>query len=478
MEGRIFYHAPGARTGDVIPKYIDGKYQLFYLKNWKNPKDPQAVPGWHRMESEDLLHMSGEVPIHVKGGTGDLIFWQGQWHLFACIFPEGRQLVTHYVSRDGSLDNWEYIQEDTFGPDGVIYHPSDWRDPRIVYRQELGEFWMFLAARAMDNHSQTGCVGLCVSKDLKKWEYRPPVYYPGRFNGALECPDVFRMGDWYYLIFSSYTTLFGNYYVKCRAGEKNWQIPKNHRLDGRAFYAAKSAGNERERFLFGWNPTKEENIFGFWPDKLKAQDYRTWDWGGSMVIHRLSQQPDGDLRLSLPEEKKNLFDLPVKNELRILTPGWEMEENKYKATGSASQQMLLMQNLPESCYVVTEIIIGDARQAGVILQADESLGEGYYVYLEPERGRLVFRSWLRMKEEGGKTFPYDVELEAPVRASADHRYLLEILTEGSAATAYVNGEAALSFRMYDLAGRGLGLFSFGRAEFENTQMRIRSERNV
>ena len=70
MEGRIFYHAPGARTGDVIPKYIDGKYQLFYLKNWKNPKDPQAVPGWHRMESEDLLHMSGEVPIHVKGGTG------------------------------------------------------------------------------------------------------------------------------------------------------------------------------------------------------------------------------------------------------------------------------------------------------------------------------------------------------------------------------------------------------------------------
>ena len=50
-----------------------------------------------------------------------------------------------------------------------------------------------------------------------------------------------------------------------------------------------------------------------------------------------------------------------------------MEENKYKATGSASQQMLLMQNLPESCYVVTEIIIGDARQAGVILQADEGL---------------------------------------------------------------------------------------------------------
>lgn len=37
---------------------------------------------------------------------------------------------------------------------------------------------------------------------------------------------------------------------------------------------------------------------------------------------------------------------------------------------------------------------------------------------------------------------------------------LEIMVEGSAATAYVNGETALSFRMYDYSGRNLGLFSF------------------
>ena len=80
------------------------------------------------------------------------------------------------------------------------------------------------------------------------------------------------MGDWEYLIFSSYTTLFGNYYVKRPIGEALWQIPHNHRLDSRAFYAAKTAGHDRERYLFGWNPTKEENIFGFWPDKLKAQE--------------------------------------------------------------------------------------------------------------------------------------------------------------------------------------------------------------
>lgn len=475
MSEQIFYHAPGARTGDVIPKFIDGRYQLFYLKNWKKPEAPGSVHGWHRMESADLHHMSEETPVHVQGGTGDLVYWKGQWHLFSCIFPEGKQLVTHHISRDGSLDNWEYLKEDTFGPDGVIYQLSDWRDPRIVYRQELGEFWMFLAARAVDGHSQTGCVGLCVSKDLQKWEYRPPVYYPERFNGALECPDVFRMGDWYYLIFSSYTNLFGTYYVKRRAGEESWRIPSNHRLDGRAFYAAKTAGNGEERYLFGWNPTKEENIFGFWPDGLKAKDYRTWDWGGAMVIHRLSQQMDGDLGLSMPERKKRIFDSRIFGEILLSTKGWELEENKYKAVRSASQQMLLMQSLPEVCCIQAEIEIKDACQAGVILQADETLKEGYYLYLEPDRRRLVFRSWLRMSEEGGKTFPYDVELETPIRLTENGRYRLEILVEGSAATAYVNEEAALSFRMYDYQKRNLGLFSFGRADFENITINKRGD---
>ena len=34
MEPKLFYQQPAARVGDVIPQYIDGKYQLFYLKNW------------------------------------------------------------------------------------------------------------------------------------------------------------------------------------------------------------------------------------------------------------------------------------------------------------------------------------------------------------------------------------------------------------------------------------------------------------
>lgn len=469
----VFYQAPHARTGDVIPKYIDGKYQLFYLKNWTDRTAPDFVPGWHRMESDDLVHMSAETPIHVRGGTGDLIFHEGKWHLFACIFPDGKQFITHYISPDGSLDHWEYQEEDTFGPDGVIYHKSDWRDPRIEYCPETKEFRMILAARVNDPHSQTGCVGLCVSKDLKHWEYRQPEYYPRRFNGACECPDIFTMGGWEYLVFSSYTTLFGNYYVKRPLGSKHWQLPANHRLDSRGFYAAKTAGYGDERYLFGWLPTKEENIFGFWPDKFPGKDYRTWDWGGGMVVHQMRQLSGGDLALCLPESKRALFDKPVKNEYRAITPDWVATSEGLLADSPAAQSLALMQALPDTCHIQADIHAIDAEQAGIILRVREDMGKGYYLYLEPRQGRLVYRSWLRMYEDGGKTFPYDVEQEVPIRRTANGRYRLEVIIEGTAATAYVNGEAALSFRMYDLEGGNLGLFSLGRAVFTDISMHTR-----
>jgi beta-fructofuranosidase len=419
------------------------------------------------MQSDDLLHMSTETPIHVVGGTGDLVFHEGKWHLFACIFPDGKQFVTHYISPDGSLDHWEYQQEDTFGPDGIIYHKSDWRDPRIEYDAARGEFRMLLAARVNDDHSQTGCVGLCVSKDLKTWEYRQPEYYPRRFNGACECPDIFTMGNWEYLVFSSYTTLFGNYYVKRKVGTTQWQLPRNHRLDSRGFYAAKTAGFDKERYLFGWLPTKDDNIFGFWPDKFPGQDYRTWDWGGSLVIHQMQQLPDGDLGLCMPESRRSHFAVPVKNQVLKLTPGWQQTEEGLQAVSDSSQAMALFQELPENFCLRVNIRMESARQCGLILNAAEDFGKGYYLCLEPENKRLVFRSWLRLYEDGGKTFPYDVELEVPVRTPEDGLYKLEVLREGTAAVAYVNDEAALSFRMYDVPAGHLGLFSLGSAEFSD-----------
>lgn len=114
-----------------------------------------------------------------------------------------------------------------------------------------------------------------------------------------------------------------------------------------------------------------------------------------------SRGADGDLILAIPRAKRDALGIAVENEILLLTDGWEIKENRYSSLKSERRETLLMQDLPESCYLKVEIQIRDAKQAGVVLQADESMKEGYYLYLEPERGRIVYRSWLRMSENGG-----------------------------------------------------------------------------
>lgn len=48
------------------------------------------------------------------------------------------------------------------------------------------------------------------------------------------------------------------------------------------------------------------------------------------------------------------------------------------------------------------------------LQVDEEFARGYYFYLDPKRQRLEYKSAIRMHEQGGWTFQYDVELERPL----------------------------------------------------------------
>ena len=76
---------------------------------------------------------------------------------------------------------------------------------------------MILAARV--NHGplfRRGCTGLLTSDDLTHWTVEKPFYAPARYHGH-ECPDWFQMGDWYYLVFSEYTTHTTTRYVMSRS---------------------------------------------------------------------------------------------------------------------------------------------------------------------------------------------------------------------------------------------------------------------
>ena len=171
---------------------------------------------------------------------------------------------------------------------GAILSPF-WND-------DAGEYWMLLAAREKDGPSnRRGCIALMTSPDLEEWEVKPPFWSP-RLYYTHECPDLFRWDDFWVLVYSTFSERNVTHYRVSKTLNGPWLAPENDTFDGRAFYAAKTAGDGKRRFVFGWNPTRENEA-----------DDGDWQWAGHMVAHELLVLDETGFRLTSPPEQDTLF---------------------------------------------------------------------------------------------------------------------------------------------------------------------------
>lgn len=461
---RIFYTPPEGRIGDIIPYYEDGEFKLFYLGN-----------GWSHVATKDHLHFYGEYRTGIHGGTGSVLLHDGLYHMFYCQFPDypyPRQIVCHATSTD--LKEWQEHPEDTFSPDGDIYEMSDWRDPHVIWCQEEQCWWMLLSAQKRGRTMRKGCVGLCVSRDLKHWEYREPLYAPAVNQSAHECPDLFQWGDWWYLTYSVYTDRFQTLYRMSRSPKGPWITPKVDTFDTRCFYAAKHGTNGNDHFLYGWNPTRERNIWNFDPPNLPGKDYHTWDWGGTMIVHKLIQREDGTLCVTPPEAVDHAFASPVQPSFCPMNGDWGLTDTGASVRSPYGYASLLMDRVPALCKLEMDVCFTETpREFGIALQLDNDFAMGYYLLFEPNRNRVQYKTGLRMYEDGGKMFPYEVEQERPFTWEAGKRYHLRIFVQDSILLLYLDDTIALGTRMYDRTGGKFGLFvAEGSASFENIRLMI------
>ncbi len=464
---QIYYCPQDAAVGDVIPFYANGEFKLFYLHNWRVPNASEREHGWYLLGTQDFVHYQEYGPCKIPGGTGSVIEVDGVYHLFYCIFPEGRQIVCHATSSD--LLHWKKHPEEDFGPDPEYYAPQDWRDPFVFWNEAAGEYWMLLASRTRSSHSRGGCVGLCVSRDLKQWQARPPIYAPNLYLSAPECPDLFRIGDWWYLVYSTYTDRFVTQYRMSRSVDGPWVAPTEAALDGRAFYAAKTGSDGEKRFLFGWNPTRTENLFEWNPPGYAGKDFNTWDWGGHLVVHEIVQATDGTLQVRLPDRVAAQFQHEQPIRLRPILGDWSQVEDGYKIVSLYSFACATGGSLPTCCLVSARFQFKpDTRRLGMIVRATEQLDKGYQIQFEPDRSRVVFKSNVFPDEHGGKILPYEVELERPLALQPNQDYSLKLVIDQTICEIYINDQVAMSTRMYDLQEGNFAVFVVdGEASFEN-----------
>ncbi|MBO0994917.1 glycoside hydrolase family 32 protein [Bacillus sp. SD088] len=471
---RLFYTADNAKIGDVIPYYNDEKKQfdMFYLKNWNSDyQGSDIVYGWHRLTTSDLLNFK-EKPSGIHGGTGSIVNVDGVYHMFYCTFEDNpqRQYARHAISTD--FENWTDIPEHKFTADGDIYSSTDWRDPHVFWNDEENKWWMILSARENTKTERNGCVALCTSDDLVSWDYRQPFYAPRIHQSAHECPDLFKMGDWYYLVYSSYTDGFNTYYRMSRSLNGPWLRPDIDTFDGRAFYAAKTGSDGNDRYIFGWNPTRRENNWKIDPPTDLGSDYKTWDWGGAMVVHKLVQKSDGTLGVTVPDNVASVVQSPESFELKPLSGDWNTTGDSASVISEGGYSSLIGSEIPNLCCIEATIkYSGNPKRFGIALQVDEQFSDGYYLNFEPWFNRIEFRSGLRMHEAGGMMFPYAIEMERPISLLPDTPYKLKIFIEESVMVMYINDEIAFGARLYNHKGRKFGFFvSDGTAEFNSIRL--------
>jgi possible beta-fructofuranosidase len=462
----IFYKPKDGWVGDTIPFAHDGKFYIYYLHDERkgNTQDEYGYrTSWNLLITEDGVNIKDCKVVLPVGEyddadyacyTGSVIEGNdGQFHMFYTAqnnynpkyHRDGKplQYVAHAISTD--LINWEKLPELTFGADESIYEPFDWRDPFVFYNEDEKCFDMLLAARLRGaSEKNGGCVGLCRSYDLIHWEAKEPFYNPESYM-THECPDLFKLGNKWYLVYSTFSEKFVTHYRMSDKLSGPWTSTIEDTFDGRAFYAAKTAKVGDKRMAFAWVPTKRGE-----------SDFGQYEWGGNFIAHEIDQTTDNKLTVKPADGLINMFNKEAVNE----------KINKVEIENFEGEKSYVINGMKETCMIEAVIEFSEGvRSFGIGLRQDSALANGYYLRFEPFYNRIVADMWPRRISgvnqwyvDGDK--PFMIELERPFdyKSLKDNKVHIRVVADGSIICLYVNNTTALTMRAYNMKRTNWGFF--------------------
>jgi sucrose-6-phosphate hydrolase SacC (GH32 family) len=432
----IHYRPRRGVFADPIPFFWKGEYHVFYLRGAAGP-----VP-WEHIVSRDLVHWE-ELPTALKvdgapdgpdGGamfTGSVLHGQGQFHIFYTgdngANPKGNEFIMHATSPD--LLAWTKHPEEIIAPDPTYYKNTrtrDFRDPYVSWNDQEKCYWMVFFAN--DAKTGAGVQGRAVSKDLKHWEFQPPL--PGA--GGQECPDLFKIGDVWYLI-------GGDRYSIAKDPHGPYAKPPVSDVIDRPFvYAAKRMFDGRRHIWTGW----------LW-DRAGFCDSGQSQWGGTQCLPReLYAGPGGQLYCRpVPEVSvvftKCVLDLARKPALAAASGGWHYTAEGLAGNGDAAGSSCAIR-VPDHYMLQCKLALDPKAIFTLTMRQGEDTGSGYALELRPGKQEAEISSDLFRE-------PRRIELDASRPIS------IQAFVQGSMIETFINDQYALSCRAYDYPTGKLGL---------------------
>ena len=333
---RLYYQPKGYWFGDCMPFGKGDTFYLFHQRDTRKPCPFGEPFGWDLATTKDFVTYEdcGTAILRGDDTKQDQFIFAGSvcedrdgvYHAFYTGFnrdypKQGKpsQVLMHAISHD--LKNWEKTNDAvTFTPQPG-YDPDDWRDPFVLWDDEENQYILILGTRlAGDKHRQTGRTVYFTSTDLTNWTFEGDFWAPDLFT-MHEMPDLFKIGEWWYLITTEYSHASKQVYRMAKSLKGPWIAPEDDGFDGRAYYAGRTFELNGQRIIFGWVPSRANETDSAHLTYDENSDNEQFIWAGTFVAHEIYQREDGTLGCRVPQtvwdafkEKTVLADETLKRE--------------------------------------------------------------------------------------------------------------------------------------------------------------------
>lgn len=189
--------------GDCMPFSHDGVYRLFYLYDRRHHKSKWGLGAhqWGQIITKDFktwqtCPMAISIDEQYEGSicTGSVIYHEGIYYAFYAVRMSDRS-----PARLTYATSYDCIHFEKSGLEIVLqppYEPVTARDPK-VFADDDGLFHM-LVTTSVNNK---GALAHLVSDNLRKWIQCDPFIILD-IKDQPECPDYFKFGNYYYLVYS------------------------------------------------------------------------------------------------------------------------------------------------------------------------------------------------------------------------------------------------------------------------------------
>ena len=484
-EGFNTYYMPAiGRCGDPMPFYDQkaGDFKVLYLQEYDN-NGPCYHPFWGVSTKDGANYQSlGEVlptglstkEADASLGTGCAVYNEqdGLYYIYYTghnVLLQDVEVVMRATSPDfktWTKDNTWVLRGQEYG-----YSATDFRDPQ-VFRADDGLWHMIIASNLRFAEFK--------SNDMKTWEH--VGQFPMIWDRMCECPDIFQMGDYWYMVYSEgyradwsrkvkymmATTYEG---LKACFNDPGANWPKDGHegvLDSRAFYAGKTATNGTDRYIWGWSPYRSGATIHDKNISVGAEGEP--NWSGALVCHKIIQHADGTLTLGEVPAMKAKYN----NDQTVVV----MASNGYNnGTLTGDDAYVLYNRLGSHNHIsLTVTTSNNWDKFGISLVRSTDVDFFYTMVVNPEdenHRKVNFEQEgyriVRELDENGKEVEKKVYGKGFVagidgywfQRPTDNVYHIDIYTDNSVLVMYINDVCAYTQRIYGIQKNCWSINNYG-----------------